>query len=202
MLQIKTSYVISSACEEVEAAFLMKGTHMSWAQVRASTPSQPSPHEDCWLPTSLLHTAPHNFWNYTGNKGFSFFFLKATVLLCWAVYLYRMWLAQAAESSLCLAACTACCGVPWSWLQGCRHIAWSLGFFFWNQSCTAHGQHGASVTYTWHCYSNKLPQRKEHQMPRAGTPGMADLFWASIGFAIYKPTSSVWQLKHTNEQNQ
>lgn len=39
MLQIKTSYVISSTCEEVGTALLLKGTFMFWAAVHIYTHS-------------------------------------------------------------------------------------------------------------------------------------------------------------------
>lgn len=81
MLQIKTSCVISSSCEEVEAAFLMKGTEVFWAQVCASTPLQPP----LMKTAAYLHLSSTPFPVISGtntvNSAFSFF-LKAEVLLC------------------------------------------------------------------------------------------------------------------------
>lgn len=59
MLQMKTSYVISSTCEEVGIAFLMKGTFMFWAELCIHTHSQPTFLKDHWLPTSLEYAASH-----------------------------------------------------------------------------------------------------------------------------------------------
>jgi len=81
-LQTQTSYMISSTCEELGTALLMKDTFMFWAEVRIYTHSYPPSIKN----TGYLHLSsmllPIIFRSNTGKKGFPFSLLKAEVLLC------------------------------------------------------------------------------------------------------------------------